>query len=86
MRSIIYLGGAILRTTCEALQPLYILHDHRRMPRSSSAVWLISVRNVFVTVERCFKSTEQCKYYDVHRSSSNHIIYKKCHRSVYLLA
>ena len=35
----------------------------RRMPRSSSAVWLISeVRNVFVTVVRIFKYMEQCKY------------------------
>ena len=39
------------------------------MPRSSSAVWLTSK---VVTVERSFKSVEQCKYYDVHRN--NHII------------
>ena len=43
------------------------------MPRSSSAVWLISeVIDVFMTVESSFKSFEQCKYYDVHHS--NHSI------------
>ena len=55
------------------------------MPRSSSAVWLISeVRNVFVTIVRILKYMEQCKYYDVHLG--NHIICQKFHKSVYLSA
>ena len=68
-----------------ALLFLLLIQMHRRVPRSSSPVWLISeVKDVFVTVEHSFKYMWRCKYYDVHLG--NHIICKKniTNRYIYL--
>ena len=64
---------------------MFLSQQHRRMSRTSSAVWLISgVINVFADVENSFKYTESVNI--MMHILGNDIICKKSHKIVYLLA